>query len=1357
MTFYKTTLTVFLSLFLVVTSLFANHTVSPLVGETIKQENAFLADYNEFRTLTVNEGFTRNSVFCIFQDAAGFIWFGSWDGVYRYDGSHLKHIYDTSHTDGKFRSSIKGFLEDDEHRLWIASTSGIVLWDAHAEELMPFADIVDKGALPEKVVRSFSKDTDGNIWILTTSNLYLYNQKDRSLKKLSNILKGNNGRFNEIYVDKKNNIWLTSNGLGILKMERALPADSVQAEGWKLVTEPIFKYFKNKNVRCLYQDSYSNYWVGINRGVFRVEADKTEQLQTMQPVIESFLPKNTTSIRVNSMAEGDGCFYASTNNGLFVYSLEHSQYRWLEPNYLDSGSLPDKSLKQILVDREGGLWIGSFYGGVSYLAPTAGNFSKYMNVNKFLGGHVVSGVAEDGDGNIWFGVEDGGVSCWNRSDNTGTKFTRTSPTFYNPSKINVQSIYADGEYVYVGMFGGGMDIIDLKKKTSHHLTSANTHPDALSNSIYSFYRISRRYLLVGGLYGLYYLDFERKECHQVPGIKGKVNCIIKDSMGDYWVSTISEGVYQYETKRKNWRHLKHVEGDSTTIATDEINTLLAVNSSVYFGTQGKGIWEYNRMTKKFCPVAPEILGEALIFKILLAGDYFWITTNHGLYSYNRVTKQIQRFTSKDGLRSDLFKENSGIITSDGLYIVGGVNGINCFRPSQLRSSLRKPQVILTGLSLFNKAVDMQTEDSPLEKSITFSDCLEINQRHNNITFHFSSSSHNEPNKNQYEYKLEPFDKSWQKTVQINNKASYANLPAGKYVFRVRTNNGIGDWSDEKQLNLIVHPYWWRSIPMKIIYFLLLFGIVLLNIRRFQSKKKEEMRLFQFEKEQEMYRSKMEFFTCVVHEIRTPLTLILGPLTNIMKKSGSIEDVKPELRIIERNGNRLMSLVNHLMDFRKVEEKSYTVQLSHINLVDLVKQITSEFKLYNIQKSVDFIYKLPATPCWGNIDRDAFTKILANLLSNAMKFTKDKIEVGIEAVEGGKFWNVYVRDNGCGIAQKEQTSIFDSFYQVHQNMPSDYIGSGVGLFVVRRLLELQGGSISLESRLNEGTCFKAKVQRVAPPEVVEVPGEPKSPQENEQEEQQTYSEKKRLLVVEDNEEMRNYIASVIADKYQVDTCENGKVALEYVAKQEYDLVITDLMMPVMDGITLCKKMKTDAMTSHIPIIILTAKDDETSQKEGFDSEADLYVTKPFSSEVLVSQVRAVIHNRERQRKQFYSEPESTTEVLCNNNADKIFLQNLENLILQNLEDCNLSVDTLASAMALGRSVFYQKVKGVSGLTPNEYIRTFRLKKAAALFQNGENRINEVCYRVGFSSPSYFAKRFTMQFGISPSDYLKKCQR
>ena len=780
--------------------------------------------------------------------------------------------------------------------------------------------------------------------------------------------------------------------------------------------------------------------------------------------------------------------------------------------------------------------------------------------------------------------------------------------------------------------------------------------------------------------------------------------------------------------------------------------MATLGSFIYIGTYGHGLWAYDLNSKSFSENVPQTLSNKIIYSILPEKDVLWITTNYGLFSYNIITHRVKQYTELDGIRSNQFKENSGYITSKDEIIIGGVNGINFFKSSELKTSDFTPQALLTGFYISNQLVDLHTPDSPLKQPINFTKQLDLNEKYSSIAFQFSSSSYSHTNK--YEYQLQPLDKQWQKTDK--NMVSYTFLPPGKYTFRVRTSNGEGIWSTPKSVDLTIHPYWWRSLPMKIVYLLTMMAAATIAIIHYRKKNEEKMRLFHLKKDQEIYHSKMEFFTYMVHEIRTPLTLITGPLSNIMHHHSVPPEMRPDLQMIERNSQRLLLLVNQLMDFRKVEEKSYAVQLAPAEIKDLTESITKNFmdvKLYNSLKDIQFSCDYPQEPCWAIIDREAFTKVMSNLLSNALKFTKDKIQVRIAASADQKYWEIIVSDNGKGIAPKEQQAIFGSFYQVKEDLPNDYVGTGIGLAVVHRLTTLMKGTISIESQLNQGASFVLKLPATTAPAATEACAhQPLAAHELSTEKPTVHTP--QLLIVEDNDDMRNFISNIFKDQYEIVACSNGKEAIEHTSQKEFDLVITDLMMPVIDGLTLCRQLKNGKDTSHIPVVILTAKADEKSQKEGYDCAADLYVVKPFSKEILLSQIKSLLLNRQKLHTEFYTLPETNTEVLCLNNTDKKFLDKLNEEIEAQLDNSELLVDDFAKEFGLARCVFYKKVKTITGLTPNEYIPTYRLKKAAALLRNGEKRINEICYMVGFSSHSYFTKRFVDQFGVSPSDFIKR---
>ena len=1313
------------------------------------EKTCFETNVQDFRHLTVNDGFARSAVLNILQSKEGLMWFGTWDGLYTFDGYKLKLICRPKNSKTATNEVIQGMVEDNQHRIWMAISSGIAIWDIIHKQLSYLNLKTTDGKDICEHIQHLTKDNYENIWITTLTNkLFLYINETQSIKNVTHITKRINAPINNVCADNKGNLWIATANKGVFKIEQKSP----NIDTWQATRDAYFDAFNNSCTNYIYQDSQNAYWLSSAAHIYKIDHKNISE----KSVIRKFeLPSNINAdnISIFNFAEKNNTVYAATSQGLFKYSIKKDIATWIRPEYNQKNSLNDKNVRHVMIDREGGLWIATFYGGVNYLSPTTGNFSSYTHINNKIEAHVISGIAEDNEHKLWVSTEDGGICHWDRTCNEIRCYKSTNSSGLRPTKDNIQSLYIDGNTLYLGMYEGGMDIIDIPTLTKKNYNSYNTVPDKLPNNIYSFLKIDDEKMLLGTLKGLYLFNTKTQQVNHIKGTFGKIQSIIQDDEKDIWVSSKYDGIYLLSKDLKKFYNFVHDEKDKNSLISNNITTLASFGSTIYIGTSNKGLWTYHKTSKKFKPFADNSLNDAVIYKIIIDKDNLWITTNKGLHNYNTITQQTKVYTSLDGLSSNQFKVNSGIQTSDNTIVLGTVNGITSFNPKELMFNEVRPSVILTAFYLFNKSVDINDKDCPLKESITFADKIELNQKHNNFTFKFASSSYNNPSKNIYKYKLEPFEKEWQETAEGNNAASYTNLPAGNYTFHVQTSNGEGLWSNDKQISLIIHPYWWASLPMKFLYFIIVLSLFTLIIHRYLKKKKEEIYLLRLEKEKEVYHSKMEFFTFMVHEIRTPLTLILGPLSDIMEKKSTIEEALPELNTIKRNGNRLLSLVNQLMDFRKVEEKSYVVQMGIIDLKELIQQVSQNFQYNCNQKHITFEIDLPETECLAKADREAMTKIITNLLSNASKFTKNEIKVGLTLSNDKKYWSITIQDNGKGIEAQHQSDIFKSFYQVREDLPNDYIGTGVGLSVVKQLLELQGGNIFVKSTIGKGACFIANIQAA---EAVLENGKEVSLMNNTLENKNISNEskKKRLLVAEDNEDMRNYIISIFSKDYEIDACENGQEALNLTTEHTYDLILTDLMMPVMDGFALSKILKQQESTSHIPIIILTAKDDESSQIEGFTAKADAYVIKPFSAKVLSKQVESIIINREKSHKKFFSEPDSTTEELCTNTQDKIFLEKLDELINSRLTETLISVDELAQELAMGRTSFYQKVKGLTGLTPNDYIRTIRLKKAAAMLKNGEKRINEVFYLVGFSSSSYFAKRFTAQFGISPSDYVKK---
>lgn len=1304
----------------------------------------------KIRHLTVNDGLLRNAVFDIRQDNLGGIWLAGWDGLYAYDGYQINLVCPTSVFGKVGDQVIKNLAVDDSARVWMGTSFGLAYWDPVQAEARSFVFRVPGRGTRAVGVTALCFDRKGNLWIGDQSgDLFVWNLQQNRVRLFSDRKLRGASLISQIYEDSSGDIRVVWKTKGVY----CFTPRNDDGTSWRITYCSELSVFPGQETNTVLSDSKGQLWIGTNQGAFFFSGDRAAQSRSRRAVIE-----NCT---VHAMVETGGIIYLATNQGLATYQPDQEKLVWITPDYNRMDALNDCNFQKIYADREGGLWMASFYGGVNYLSPTAGNFQTHQQINSHLGGHVVSGIAEDDHGNLWIGVEDGGLCCWNRQTGQAENLSSPSSSFsFRYEAKNVQTVYCQDSYLYVGTFGQGMDIIDLRTgmRRNYRKDAANPH---FSNSVYSFYRDSEGNLWIGTLQGLY-ISKNHESPKKVDQIFNcKVNALMPDDAGHLWVSTLTKGFFcldMHTGKVRQWKN--DTASGSPSVSTNEITTITPYGQSIFLGTQGKGLWCYNKKDSLLTPLAHEVLGQLMVFKILPVQDYLWITTNRGLYAYHLATGQIKQYTSHDGLRSNQFKNNAGIVTSDGLIVLGSVYGINTFRPENIRFNHVRPKVYLTGLFLQNQLVDIHSPDRILTRSIGYSKRLVIGQRHHSIGFQFASSSYNDVSSNRFEYMLEPFDKSWQALSEGAHSVNYTNLKAGQYTFRVRAASKDGIWSEEASVCLEVLPYWWLSLPMKMGYVFLLLAAAYWMIRSYRKKHQEEIRMLRIQKEQELYRSKMDFFTCMIHELRTPLTLILGPLEHIKTWISPAAPAYADLQVMERNGNRLLSLVNELMDFRKIEEKSYRIHLKACDICSLTERVVSDFTHEAQCRNLLLSQELPENACPAFLDHEAFVKVLCNLLSNAMKFAETAIRLSLKESSDRHFWKLTVCDDGPGIEPQLQNRVFEAFYQV-DNERMNVSGTGIGLFVARRLVELQNGSIRILPQTDKGCCFeillpKHNRQEMAVSDVAagDIQGAQQAPQESHAVVPFSDADKRRLLIVEDHKEMQAYIRSLFVPDYLVDVCDNGKMALEQVHQKDYDLIITDLMMPVMGGVEFCGAIKNDLSVSHIPVLMLTAKCDDSSQIEGFDAGADLYVTKPFSATLLQAQVSSLLRNRMSLKKEFFSNPQAQPDSLGTTETDKVFLDKLDQFILSELQNAALSVDDLAHHMGMGRSLFFQKIKHLSGMTPNDYLRTYRLKRAAFLLTHGKLRINEICYEVGFSSPSYFAKRFSQQFGLSPSDYQKK---
>ena len=738
----------------------------------------------------------------------------------------------------------------------------------------------------------------------------------------------------------------------------------------------------------------------------------------------------------------------------------------------------------------------------------------------------------------------------------------------------------------------------------------------------------------------------------------------------------------------------------------------------------------------------------------------WLTTNNGLVCFNPETDDKRVYTTANGLLSNQFNYQSGYKDKMGRIYLGSINGFITFDPSTFVENTFVPPVVITDFFLFNKRMQIGSKDSPLKESIVFSDEVELESDQNSFSLHAAALGYQAPEMNQLVYKMEGFDKEWYSTTK-SSTASYTNLKPGDYTFCVKTANAKGEWSNDiKSIHIHIAPPFWKSPWAYLLYFILSaagIGYIFYRFRKqITDKQRRQLEILEAEKEKEIYHAKIDFFTNIAHEIRTPLTLIKGPLENILHKENIDRNtIRENLDVMERNTLRLLDLTNQLLDFRKTETKGFRLNFMDCNISQLIRDTYIRFNPAAQQNGLKFQTDLPEQDFNAPVDKEALTKILSNLFNNAVKYATSSIHVSLIPPCGMKepgYFSIMVSNDGHPIPHDMQEKIFQPFVQIKQTSGGQRTaGTGIGLPLARSLAELHKGKLYLKD--SEEICFCVELP-VDQEKAIQLQKDSTISQTgNMQTVIRQHSTNICILVVEDDPEMQNFICAQLETVYCVIRASNGKEALQVLSEKTISLIVSDVMMPEMDGFELCHTLKTDIEHSHIPIILLTAKVTMQSKIEGIELGADDYIEKPFSTEYLLARIANLLSNQDKLRHAFTSSPFVNAKTIALSKADENFLDKLIEVIQKNISEPDFNVDILAEKMNMSRSSLHRKIKGIAQITPNEFIQLERLKMAAQLIQSGEYRINEVCYIVGFNSSSYFAKCFQKQFGVLPKDFYK----
>ncbi|WEK38154.1 MAG: two-component regulator propeller domain-containing protein [Candidatus Pseudobacter hemicellulosilyticus] len=1315
-----------------------------------------------FQHLTVENGLSQNAVLAISQDQQGFVWIGTSNGLNRYDGYQCK-VYQSRASDSATLSdnSIISLLHDSGNNCWVGTHSGL-------NKYQPERDQFQRIHYPSPSGNPIAwyclyEDRQGRVWAGTSEGLFRL-EKDRPVPvALPAPPDGSiNWNIRALLEDRAGNWWIgTTNGL--LRLQQ--PGSNhgfTRYQHHPADPQSISSNF----ISALEEDRVGRIWIGTLNSGLNMATETPGQFRRFlhQSGDRSLVSNNIRKI----LADHAGRLWIGTQEGISVLDDQGRSLYTLQQHDSVPESLSQNSVHSLYQDRAGTIWAGTYFGGLNYTYTINAPFEVLRKKDQpfHLSNNVISSITEDERHNLWIGTEGGGLNYYDRSSGHFRNY-RHNPADPNSIGSNlVKVVYRDWQgQIWCGTHGGGLNLFDPVKQQFKRFLHQENDPVSLNAEIVAIREDSKGRLWVGSTFGIQLflktpegLQPVRDTFTRQPLFKATANYFLEDDQKRIWIST-NEGLYLLEGNQFR------------RISTELVNCIVQDSrSQIWLGLLQGGLARYDAGSRQLeYHNQPGKVGKRNVLGILEDNQQqLWLSTDNGLFKYHPGMGLVQQFNVNDGLAGNAFNYNSFFRDSRGEFFFGGFNGITHFFPEAIQANPRPGQMVLTGLRLFNERVEPGDAHGLLKENITRTRQLQLRHNENGITLEFALLSFIKSSKNSYAYKLEGYDKDW--IYSATPVASYANLPAGSYQFLVKGANNDGVWSDPVQLDIEVLPPFWFTWWAYCLYVLAIGGIGFLVLRYFFLGAL-------LKKEEELHQQKLNFFTNISHEIRTHLTLIMAPVEKMRESEESTPFMQQQLDGVKQNANRLLKLVSELMDFRKAETGHLKLSVDRQDMIPFLEDIYSSFRELSIQKGITTSFIYDGGPLWLYFDKEQLEKVFFNLLTNAVRFTPRDGRIWLQVEDQEKEVIITVTDNGRGIAPEYLDKVFTNFFQVDDHGVQN-TGYGIGLALARNIVTLHKGSIRGESRAQEGpggerrTSFIVALRKgnthfgegqlrpmgepmdAGTPIVV-----PEATAQRLAEQPRLYS----VLVVEDNTELRSLIRETFAGEYIVLEAADGEQGLSMAISEIPDLIISDVMMPRMDGFELCRQLKTDGRTSHIPVILLTAKSTHSDQVSGLENGADLYITKPFSTRVLALNVRNLLSARERWRQLFQLQVSALPAVhtgiaaaepiLPVNPVEDQFLQQVIRIIEENLDNPDFGVEMLSRQVAMSAPVLYKKIKAVSNMSVNDFVKSLRLKKAAQLLSEKKMIVYEVAYAVGYNDRKYFSREFKKQFGKTPSEWAR----
>lgn len=1311
------------------------------------------------------------------------MWFGTRNGLNKYDGEKfIVYKHDNTNPHSLSDNHITALQPDNRNNgLWVGTINGLNYIDLSTNIITSYNQIMYPTMAGDEII-SLSLDNDGLLWIGTRTGLCVFSPESKTFRLLDLHEKLTNEPITAIYSTDKGQIFIGTHSKGLFLCNRQMKVITHLSDS----TSPSIS---DNGITAIFKDSKEQIWIGTSsRGINKWDLRKNE--------ITQFVKNNSglTDNNIRCFEEQNSNLIIGTFDGLSILDLRTDSIIRYNNFDVREGSLSHFSVYSLYSDKVGTLWVGTYSGGVNYHNPQNNRFTFYHpqnEPNEIFG--IFGTMVYHPDGVLWIATEGGGLLEFDPDNKTSKNYLMEQLPQKTYNNNIIKSLMVDKEFIWCGTNKGAIYKFHIKTKTFSLFYQFDKEKNL---GIYSMFRDKQNNLWIGTTaeQGLFLLTKDGKLINQFavqgaayPVSFSSIRSFMEVRDGVYLIGTRATGLFEYNIHTNSLKTYNMAEKQiSKKLQNNYITAIMHhSNGDIWIGTFGGGIYLYNEEKGIVRNLnTTNGLIDNNVCSIVECDGNLWISTGSGISELNVKNMQFRNYNRFNGIEVREFTPQGGIRLPDGDLYFSGSNGFLSFNSRFLTKNKFVPPVVLTQLSINNKVIEPNIDSEILTKTIDDTDKLILKYNQSNISIAYCALNYIFHQQNQYAYKLIGHDDEWN-YVGTRKEAYYTNVAPGEYTFLVIASNNDGLWNREgKSIRIIVLPPWWKTPFAYTFYALLTIGIcsIIWYYMRSKQKLEQDLQFKQIEKQklEEFHQTKTRLFTNFSHELRTPLTLIISPLEEVLKQIDLNLNLKDKLSLMYRNSQKLLLLVNQLMDLQKNQAGNMKLKVSQEDLNTFLLEIYYAFKQIADSKQINFSYEASQEEVTAYFDHALLEKVVFNLLSNAFKFveTNDSIklilrslnkaelndEFGDLLLDGNLVFDNYfliqVADTGKGIPEKERLHIFTPFYQIDDSHGSNINGTGIGLSLTQSIVKLHHGMIVVKENKPKGSIFTVIIpmdksayttEQLVLPEQDVILNKEEIPVIKNVQHNLSF---KTILLVEDNQDIRAYLKEYLSGFYQIIEADNGVDAFDKILKHFPDLVISDIMMPKMDGLELCSLIKKDLRTGHIPVILITARTMVMHIKEGFLSGADDYVVKPFNMEVLQIRVNNLLVSRDKLKETYGKKFSLESMGIETTSADERFMQKFFAIIEEHLSDPDLNVELICREIGFSRANFYRKLKAITELPPAELIKNKRLEIAVRMLHDTDMNITEISMHTGFSNPAYFAKCFKSAYGVSPTEYIQK---